>query len=66
MKFLRRRRATTDSAPQAPEPATLSLDQMRLAMNSLPMGVVIVSVDGKIVNFGIPVLVVSDLPKSST
>ncbi len=46
MKFLRRRRATTDAAPQAPEPTTLSLDQMRLAMNSLPMGVVIVSVDG--------------------
>ena len=29
-----------------PEPGALSLDQMRLAMNALPMGVVIVSTDG--------------------
>ena len=39
---------------------------VKIADGSHTLQIKLTSADGKIVNFGIPVLVVSDLPKSST
>ena len=39
---------------------------VRVADGSHTLQIKLTSIDGKIVNFGIPVLVVGELPKSST